>query len=145
MCPDIRVIVLRGRPVGLLEVTMPTGRPRSTITRISGCPILTPSARRCVCASGSSTHLRVLRHQFGVSNPYAIGTTYEQWRVFHLSERDDPTGPQRHLEATRVISGHGAPTDLCTALVAALQCMRRSILLPLADGPPAVLDASVQY
>ena len=83
MRPDIWVIILHGRPVGVLEVKPPQ------------CGILESPA----VLGQNLDYMRVLRHQFGVSDPYAVATTFEQWRVLHLPANDDPAKGSRFVEA----------------------------------------------
>lgn len=129
MRPDIWVIILHGRPVGVLEVKTPQRG------------ILESPA----VLGQNLDYMRVLRHQLGVADPYAIATTFEQWRVLHLPANDDPAKRGRFVEATPVIDGYGDPAPLCAALLATLSRMRHSPLqLPVSDHPTS-LDTMCAY
>ena len=128
MRPDIWVIVHHGRPVGVLEVKKPE-------LGILEAPAVVGQIL---------DYLHVLRHQFGVLDPYAIGTTFEQWRVLHLP-KDDKVAGTRVVEASPVIDGYGNAEEFCTAMVAALQLMRNSPLKPLPTAPPLEIGIAQAY
>jgi hypothetical protein len=129
MRPDIWVIVLNGRPVGILEVKKPRRgilEDRNVLGQVLD-------------------YLRVLRHQFGVRNPYAICTTYEQWRVCRLPESDNAIGGQRLVEATPVIDGYGDAAEFCAIMIATLHLMRHSPLDQRSAELPVKLQSSRAY
>lgn len=129
MRPDIWVIVLHGRPVGILEVK----KPRLGVLE-------EPAILGQVL-----DYLRVLRHQFGVRSPYAICTTYEQWRVLHLPDADDATRGPRLVEATPVIDGYGDKEEFCATMIASLHLMRHSPLDQRSAELPAALQSTRAY
>jgi hypothetical protein len=129
MRPDIWVIVLNGRPVGILEVKKPK-------RGILEAPAV---------AGQILDYLRVLRFQFGVRSPCGIVTTYEQWRVFHLPDDDNAATGLRMVEAAPVINGYGAAHVFTAAIVAALRLMRSSVLLPLPTALPLELQTAHAY
>ena len=133
MRPDVWVImhsdgVVR-RPVGVLEVKKPGAG----------------ALAHPIVLGQILDYLRVLRHQFGVLDAFAIGTTFEEWRVFRLPADDNVHGGLRMVDASPIIDGHGSAAAFCTSLTTALLLMTKSRLLPVPTSNPSALDPQRAY
>lgn len=85
-----------------------------------------------------------LRFQFGVIDAFAIGTTYEQWRVFRLPSDDEVTGP-RLIDASPVFDAYQNAEALSYAICATLQCTDKANIIPQSPYPPVSLDPHHAY
>lgn len=90
-------------------------------------------------------YLRILRHQFGVIDAFAIGTTYSQWRVYRLPENDVACGPNRLVDAGATLDVFSDVRVLCSTLCRALRCMNEAAVQPEDTELPLSLDPSRAY
>jgi hypothetical protein len=139
MWPDIGLIIRRerlangglgaSRPVGVIEVKQP-------LVGILDDPRFLGQVL---------DYLRILRHQFGVIDAFAIGSTYSQWRVYRLPEHDVVCGPNRLVEAGATLDGFSDVHVLCRTLCCALRCMNEAAMQPEDARFPVSLDPSRAY